>query len=221
MSLDAILQQFRLMLNQINLLWEKAQLYYLEIPSEALAMQIIIMAIFIILALTIILSTGVMILRIKNNLRASRLKKLESTWEKILITIVMSDEDDKPPAIKVSRHNQLFFVRYLHRFAERLQGHELKLVKALAQPYLARFAKGLKGGYPELRARNVNILGTFGFPQYIEAIKSALKDPSPIVTMSAARALVRPEYPQHCKVILPVLSMFDQWSMNFLSSMLP
>lgn len=134
--------------------------------------------------------------------------------------MIMSEEEISIPELKIKRRNQIFFVRYLYRFAERLQGRELERVKELAQPYLSRIAKGLKGSYPELRARNVHILGTFGFPEYIDIIKTALNDKSPMVTMTAARTLARKEYPEHCKVILPVLSMFDQWSMSFLASML-
>lgn len=183
-------------------------------------MQLIVITIFVILVFTIMLAITVLILRAKNTFKAYRYRKMEAIWEKGLIHTIMVDEDEAGPEIVVKRRNKLLFVQYLFQFAQRLQGRELERIKALADPHLDVIVKGLKGTYPELRARNLNILGTFGFPKYINVIKKALKDGSPLVTMTAARALSRPEYPEHCKVILPVISMFDQWSMSFLSSML-
>lgn len=220
MNLYDLLEQISQILIPLKTFWEKMQRYYFELPFEDFAMQLIVIAIFIILVFTIILAITVLLLRIKNTYKAYRYKKTETAWEKVLINSVLFDEDGDGSEIIVRRRNRLLFVQYLYQFAQRLQGEELKRIKAIAEPYLDVILKGTKGDYPELRARNLNILGTFGFPKYIDVIKYALNDRSPIVTMTAARALAKPDYPQHCRVILPVLGMFDQWSMNFLSSML-
>jgi len=220
LNLEELLEQIKSILIPLAHFWEKLKIYYFELPFEEFSMQLIVITIFILFAFTIILAVTVLILRVKNMIKAYRFRKMESSWEKALIRAVMFGDEADSEEIIVKRRNRFFYVQYLYQFAQRLQGKELEKVQALAEPYLDVVVKGLKGNYPELRARNINILGTFGFPNYIDTMKEALRDKSPIVTMTAARALARPGYPEHCKVILPVLGMFDQWSMNFLSSML-
>jgi HEAT repeat protein len=52
------------------------------------------------------------------------------------------------------------------------------------------------------------------------AISGALEDPSPLVSMIAARALARPELTRYAPVILGSIHRFEGWSPRFLSSML-
>ncbi|MCF7807449.1 MAG: HEAT repeat domain-containing protein [Candidatus Marinimicrobia bacterium] len=219
MDLETILGQLQLIFDQLLVLWGKVENYYSTLSGQELGMQIIALAIVFTFIVSVILASTVVFLRFKNQLKSRRLIRLERSWEKQLIQIVMSGEDDiKPPVIK--RGDRFFYIRYLYRFAERLTGAERVKVKDLATPFLKHLQKGLKSRYPEWRARNLNILGTFGFPEYIERIKLALQDPSPIVSMTAARTLAHRDYPEHCELILGVLEKFDEWSMSFLSSML-
>lgn len=184
-----------------------------------MALQILILTVVFLFVLTIIIAIGVVLLRMKNNLVANRFSHLEKSWEGQIMRVLSSD-DPEIPAMNIKRRDRIFFVQYLYRFASRLRGQELQIIKDLAQPYLAIIAKKLKRGYPELRARNINILATLGFPEFIDPIIEALEEDSPIVKMAAARILAHADYPQHIDLILPELSHFDEWSMNFLSSML-
>jgi len=134
--------------------------------------------------------------------------------------ILSNDEGDDLPEMEIKRGDRDFFVQYLYRFASRLRGQELQIIKDLAAPYLPMIAAKLKRGYPELRARNINILATLGFPAYIDPIILALQEDAPIVKMAAARILAHADFPEHIDLILPELSHFDEWSMNFLASML-
>lgn len=219
MDLDTVLGQIKLILVQIIYLWGEIKLYYSTLSRQELGMQIIALAIIFILVVSIILAFTVFILRVKNHAKAKRLRRLEKLWEKQLISLIMSSAaDTEVPVVK--RRDQEFYVSYLYRFQERLMGEERERVKVLAKPYLHKVVKGLRHRHPELRAKNVNMLGTFSFADSIGPIKRALKDPSPIVSMTAARTLARPGYPDHCEHILQALGKFDQWSMNFLSSML-
>ncbi len=131
-----------------------------------------------------------------------------------------NDENEASPEMEIKRRDRDFFVQYLYRFASRLRGQELQIIKDLAAPHLPMIASKLQRGYPELRARNINILATLGFPEFIDPIIQALKEDAPIVKMAAARILAHADYPEHIDLILPELSHFDEWSMNFLSSML-
>ncbi|MBT3253183.1 MAG: HEAT repeat domain-containing protein [Candidatus Marinimicrobia bacterium] len=191
-----------------------------KLPRLEMAMQILILTVVFLFVLTIIIAVGVVLLRMKNNLISKKYSRLEKSWEGQIMEALSRDEDEDFPDMEISRRDRDFFVQYLYRFASRLRGQELQIIKDLAQPYLAILAKKLKRGYPELRARNINILATLGFPEFIVPIIDALKEDAPIVKMAAARILAHKDYPHHIDLILPELSHFDEWSMNFLSSML-
>lgn len=219
MDLDALLAQILLIFNQLDQLWQKVRDYYSSLPAQELGMQIIAFSIVFIFLLSIILAITVVVLRLKNHLKSKRMRQLEEKWEKQLMEMIMSSDTEAEPPVP-RRSERAFFVRYLYRFAERLLGAEREQVIALAKPYLSHLAKGLKAKYAEHRARTINMLGVFGFAEYIEEIRKALHDPSPIVSMTAARTLATSDYPEHCDLILPVIEKFDQWSMSFLTSML-
>ncbi|MBC8376420.1 MAG: HEAT repeat domain-containing protein [FCB group bacterium] len=193
--------------------------YFEKLPRLEMALQILILTVVFLFVLTVIIAVGVVLLRMKNNLISKKYSRLEKSWEGQIMEILSSDEGETPSMI-IKRKDISFFVQYLYRFASRLRGQELQIIKDLAQPYLASIAKKLKRGYPELRARNINILATLGFPEFIDPIILALQEDVPIVKMAAARILAHADYPEHIDLILPELSHFDEWSMNFLSSML-
>ncbi|NQV30632.1 MAG: HEAT repeat domain-containing protein [Candidatus Marinimicrobia bacterium] len=190
-----------------------------KLPRLEFALQILILTIVFLFVLTVMIGIGVVLLRMKNNVIAKRYSRLERSWEGQIMESLSGDDAEILP-IKVRKADSLFFVQYLYRFASRLRGQELQIIKNLAMPHLAMVAGKLQSGYPELRARNINILATLGFPEYIDPIIEALKEDAPIVKMAAARILADSNYPEHIELIMPVLSSFDGWSMNFLASML-
>lgn len=193
--------------------------YFETLPRLELALQVLILTVVFLFVATLIIAMGVIFLRIKNNLLAKRYSRLEHSWEGQIMEALYSD-DLEPPELLVKRRDRLFFVQYLYKFASRLRGQELEVIKAMANPVLPLIAKKLRSGYPELRARNINILATLGFPEFIEPIIETLKEDAPIVKMAAARILAHKDFPEHIDLILPELSHFDEWSMNFLASML-
>ncbi len=194
--------------------------YFRNLPTEELTLRIISATILVLFLITILLAITVLILRLKNNLRAHRLHRLEQFWERLLMGIITADDEEDWPDIPVRRHHRQFFLQYLYRYSQRLQGSEMRRIRSLALPHLHVLTRRKLGEYPELRARNINILGVFGIPEFLTDIRRALGDRSPIVAMSAARSLARPDYPEHCRFILPVLTRFNEWSMSFLASML-
>jgi HEAT repeat protein len=194
--------------------------YIEKLPRLEVALQILILTVVFIFVLTLIIAAGVVLLRIKNNWNARRFRRLEESWEGRIMDLLAGETPDPNSPLVVKKRDSEFFVQYLFRFAARLRGYELEQIKALARPHLVQVEKRLNKGYPELRARNVNILATLGFPEYIQPIIQSLEDGAPIVKMAAARILADARYPEHINLILPHLSSFDQWSMNFLASML-
>jgi len=219
LNFDRILDYLRGALSFLKSQGERFFSYFETLPRLDLALQLLILTVVFLFVLTIIIAIGVVLLRAKNNLASKRYSRLERSWEGQIMEILSIDEDETPSMI-IKGRDRLFFVQYLYRFASRLRGQELQIIKDLAQPYLAIIAKNLKRGYPELRARNINILATLGFPEFIDPIIHSLKEDAPIVKMAAARILAHVDYPEHINLILPELSHFDEWSMNFLASML-
>ena len=194
--------------------------HFEKLPRLEMALQILILTVVFIFVITLMIAMAVVLLRIKNNWNARRFRRLEESWEGRIMDLLAGEDPDLIEPIDVKKRDVQFFVQYLFRFASRLRGQELQLIKGLANPYLPQVAKGLTRGYPELRARNVNILATLGFPEYIQPIIQSLEDGAPIVKMAAARILADANHPEHIDLILPHLSSFDEWSMNFLASML-
>jgi HEAT repeat protein len=194
--------------------------YFEKLPRLEMALQILILTVVFLFVVTIIIAVGVVMLRMKNNILSNRYSRLEKSWEGQIMEILYADENKAYPELEIRRRDREFFVQYLYRFASRLRGQELQIIKDLSAPYLPMIESKLQRGYPELRARNINILATLGFPEFIDPIIEALKEDAPIVKMAAARILAHADYPEHISLILPELSHFDEWSMNFLSSML-
>ena len=212
---------FRWLMAVLESAWVWVRQYYVDLPGQEVTLRIISITILIILAFAIVIAVTVLVLRVKNTLKARRWRRLETSWERRLMEIITSDEGENWEPITVKRRDRMFFLQHLYRYSQRLQGEELQRVKALAEPHLPMLTKWIRsGGYPELRARNLNILGVFGFPEYLEEIKEGLNDSSPIVTMAAARNLAHRDFPEHAKIILPEIQLFDHWSMSFLASML-
>lgn len=220
MNFDQIVKYFKQVLAFLKGLGDKFFSYFEKLPSLEIALQIIILTVVFLFVLTIIIAAGVVLLRMKNNLVSKRYSRLEKSWEGQIMGALSSDENEAHPEMVIKRRDRDFFVQYLYRFASRLRGQELQIIKDLAAPHLPMIASKLQRGYPELRARNINILATLGFPEYIDPIIHALREDAPIVKMAAARILAHADYPEHIDLILPELSHFDEWSMNFLSSML-
>ncbi len=220
MNSEQVTEYLKAVLVFIKGLGEKFFAYFGTLPRLELALQILILTVVFLFVLTIIIAIAVVLLRMKNNQNARRYSKLEKSWEGQIMDMLSDEEGVSRAEIAVKRRDKLFFVQYLYRFASRLRGQELQIIKDLAAPHLPMIAGKLKHGYPELRARNINILATLGFPAFLDPIIHALQDDAPIVKMAAARILAHPDYPEHIDLILPELAHFDQWSMNFLASML-
>ncbi len=219
MTFEGFIQYLKRLLNWVQNLGEDFFSYFEKLPRLEMALQVLILTIVFLLVLTIIIAIGVVLLRIKNNVVAKRYSRLERSWEGQIMDFLSSDGSEHG-TIEVRNADRMFFVEYLYRFASRLRGQELQIIKNLARPHLPMVAKKLRSGYPELRAKNINILATLGFPEFIEPIIEALNEDAPIVKMAAARILADRNYPEHINLIMPVLASFDEWSMNFLASML-
>lgn len=121
---------------------------------------------------------------------------------------------------RVARVDDLYFAGFLARFASRLRGAERDRIAELAAPYLPRVARQLSSRAAGMRARAVRTLSLLGLREYSYGIIAALDDRSPLVAMTAARALSRREQPDFAPAVLMRLRRFLDWSPSFLSAML-
>jgi len=169
---------------------------------------------------TVSLALTALILRIRNDRKAGHWQRLEELWETKTLEVVTETRPPEAVWAVVAPKEELHFVNFLLRFARRLTGTERKRVDDLAAPYLDRLLPQLKGRQPERRARAIQTLATLGQRRYHAQIERSLADPSPLVSMVAARSLARRESPDFAVSILGHLHRFGHWRPSFLASML-
>jgi HEAT repeat protein len=180
----------------------------------------LVIAILFLLVLAFFFGIYAILLRMANNRKAARWRRLESLWEQTILEVM--EEEQPPEALwkKVRPPDILYFVDFLLRYARRLRGREWEILCELARPYLRRIADHITKGEPERRARAVQTLSGLGFREYTGFLLRALDDPSPLVAMIAARSLIRKEHPEYIEKVLVQLHRFHNWSPGYLASLL-
>ncbi len=190
--------------------------FYLERPGLAL----LIFGNIVFLLGTLFLAFAALALRSRNDHKAARWRRLEGRWETKTLEVVTETAPAQAAWDLVDPKDQLRFVSFLLRFARRLTGTERKRVDDLAAPYLDQLLPQLTARQPERRARAIQTLATLGQRRYHTQIERSLSDPSPLVSMVAARSLARRESPDFAVSILGHLHRFGHWRPSFLASML-
>ena len=193
-------------------LWD----FYLEQPGFALLL--LGNAIFVIGALA--LAVAALLLRIRNDRTAQHWMGLEAKWEARTVEVLTEAATPEQLWALVDRRDRLRFLNFLLRFARRLTGTERRRVDELAAPYLDLVLPQLKARSPERRARAIQTLTTLGARKYASQVVRSLDDPSPLVSMVAARSLARRDSPDFAAAILRRLHRFGDWRPSFLASML-
>lgn len=158
--------------------------------------------------------------RLANTRKARRWRGLEQRWEPALLAVIAGDAPTDSLGPLVGPRDRRYFVAFLLRLLRRLRGSERDTVIAVARPYLDDIATQLRSRSAEVRARAVQTLSLLGADAYRDAVRRALEDPSPLVTMVSARGLARGQDPEDAAAILLHLEHFDEWSPRFLAAML-
>jgi HEAT repeat protein len=170
--------------------------------------------------LSVAFGVTTLVLRFSNARKGRRRGALEKRWLTTVLDVLAGDAPTDALGPLVGRRDRAFFVAFLLRLLSRLRGSERATIIALAQPHLDAIAWQLDSRSAEIRARAVQTLSVLGADAYRGAVRRALDDPSPLVTMVAARALARGRDPKLAAAILQRLQHFDEWNPRFLASML-
>ena len=171
------------------------------------------------LILVIVFALFTVYLRFQNMRKAKRWQQLEQEWEPLVLDFLVGERTREDIRDHIKTEDRSYFLDFLLRFAQRLEGLEAAAIAGLAEPYLPTLAERMKSGDPPSRARAIRTLSILGLESYANQIKEALEDPSPLVAMIAARALARIERPEYAEAILGMLHRFVDWSRGFLVSL--
>ena len=182
-----------------------------------ITLSIIVIALMLV---ALFFSAYAVLLRARHARRDRLWEALSARWEAPVLAAIL-DPDAVPAAqATVPEEYRLHFVQFVLEYSRRVRGAERRTLRVLAEPYLDEVAERTHHRNSEVRTRAVQTLGTLGLPKYSEDVLRGLEDPSPLVSMVAARYLARAEFPQFAPAVMKHLGRFEGWNPRFLASML-
>jgi HEAT repeat protein len=188
------------------------------LPDRLLWFVALLVALFFVSSVSLI--GTVVVLRVRNVMQLKRWHRLEARWEPAIIDVLVGQIRERELHALVRHEDQRYFVDFLLRYGKRLKGVERETVVRLAQRYLPAIAEQLEGRSPERRARAIRTLGELDAATYTTQIIAALRDHSPLVAITAGRALARRQDPELAQSLVDSLESFELWDTRFLSSLL-
>lgn len=168
-------------------------------------------------ALNLVIAFVVILLRFRSNYRARRFGRIESRWEPVIVRVIGDGHDVVP---RVPGHEVRHVLEIAGRFARRLRGPDRERVQDFSAPLVGLLLPDLRAHSAEKRAATVELLGVLALDEHGARIVAALDDPSPRVSLVAARALSSPDHPQFTAEVLDRLHRYSNWSPSLMSSML-
>jgi len=186
---------------------------------------IIILIVFIafLFIISVIFALITMVLRLKNYLKGRKWSNLEDRWHDDLLAVISEAEEPSVLLDKVENEHKLYFLDYLFRFALRLKGPELHTLTEIAKPFEDTMVRRLSEGDTTQKVRAIITLDKLQLPVPKSDYIQLLDDPSPLVSLYAARAMIKQEYSDHEDVlekIIFTLPRYENWSYRLLSNIL-
>ena len=123
----------------------------------------------IVSALVVFITVG---LHKNNEQKFLKWKSMEEKWEPLLLDFIAGSSSVETVQERIKPAEEFFFVDYLSRYAERLMGHQKKLLARLASPYLKKIALRLTDGDAEQKARAIQTLSDLDLENYKNEISS-------------------------------------------------
>ena len=199
---------------------ESAARAFFELAFDDPFFRIVLTSTAVLILIAVIFASLALILRMRHDRRLRRKERLESQWEEHLFAVLAGREELRTLIDSVHRRDRVSYLDLLYRLGRHLQGDDLDVVRAAAEPYLDEIASSLGNRDTETRAKHLQMLGVLGFRNHHDVIRRSLDDPSPMVAMVAARALMRRGRHEYAADVLRRFSRFEDWSESTLSSLL-
>lgn len=184
------------------------------------ALLLVLYAVLVLLAGAAAVGGYALVLRRRNERTAARRGRLEKAWLPRILQALEDPAAARALAMSVPAEDRLFFVGFVLRTVGQLAGREKEALVEALRPHLPLVERQLGSRREEARARAVRTLATVDLEGYLPLVASALDDPSPVVRVTAARALARPDRPDLLDELLPRLERFAGWRHAFLSALL-
>ena len=186
---------------------------------------IIILIVFIsfLFIVSVIFALITLVLRLKNYLKGRKWSNLEDRWHNDLLAVLSETEEPRVLLDKVKNEHKLYFLDYLFRFALRIKGQELDTLTEIAKPFEDTLLKRLSEGDTTQKVRAVITLDKLQLPVDKADFIQLLDDPSPLVSLYAARAMIKQKYSDQKEVlekIVATLPRYQDWSYRLLSNIL-
>lgn len=162
-----------------------------------------------------------LLLRRGNDRKAREWERFEREWGELVEAVHAGRATGADVRAAVAAGEKLQFVDFLYKQAQRTEDPARRAVLSrLAMPYLPQIASRTSGADPERRARAVKTLAELGGESYSQELINALDDPSPLVAMSAARALAAEPSAKSVREIVTRVDRFAAWNRRFLRATL-
>lgn len=190
------------------------------LPDQSRAFMVVSTAVAVLLVLSLLFTAYAAWLRARNAIRQRVWRDRESRWTSQTLEFVAGERSIEDLLARVDRRERLPFLDFLLRYARRLRGRERERVKELAAPFLPALRRLSRDRDAYRRARAVQTLGTLGGPDQRDTLVQALDDPSPFVSMLAARALAAYGGTSYAEPILANLDRFEAWGTEYVESLL-
>ncbi len=172
----------------------------------------------------LVLALGFMVLAIllwlQNELESRKLSGLKSKWQNPLFDWISDSKRKSAVPVLVSPDQVPYFVDYLLELTQRFHGSAMDALRLAAEPHLKIVAQSVSSRDPYTRAWAVRVLGIFGLPRYVNALRKGLRDSSPVIRMISFRSLILFGYLEYLDEMVSSLSGFSEWNQNFLASLL-
>lgn len=188
-------------------------------PTDS-ALFILAVTIVGLFVVALLFSGYALVLRYRHASRERLRDALRKRWEEPVLGAIADPDRISEVQALVPREYRLHFVQFVLEYVRRVRGAERQVLRRLVEPYLDEIAERAEHPRSEVRTRAVQTLGTLGLPRYAPEVLKGLHDPSPLVSMVAARYLARPEFPQYAPELMKHLHRFEGWNRRFLASML-
>jgi HEAT repeat protein len=183
-------------------------------------LELLLISTIVLLAATTAFAVLALILRLRHTRSEARARELEGRWRPLILAAVSDPTQSHRLEGAVAPGEELYFIDQIWSFARRVRGVERETLARAARPYLRVLVERSVHPDEDVRARAIQTLAGLGMPEHVGTILAALDDRSAHVSMTAARALARPEHPQHASAVLARLDRFHLWSHRYLAAML-